>query len=153
MSGQADKPEQPTGATEQLAVFKEACKKAGLKVTRQRIAIFSELADSYSHPSAETIYIVLQKKLPTMSFDTVYRTLATFEKHGLISRIQTPESLARYEVAEDSHHHIVCTKCGRITDFNWNSFDASQLPRDISGWGTIDRKNVTLQGVCRKCSR
>jgi len=153
MSGRADKVKQSTVTSKQLAVFKEACRNAGLKVTRQRIEIFLSLAFSPDHPSAETIYRSLQAKLPKISVDTVYRTLSTFEKHGLIMRIQTPESLARFEVEMDRHHHIVCTQCGRITDFRWNSFDASKLPRDISGWGAIDRKNVTLQGVCRKCSK
>ncbi len=153
MRGQADKVRQSTVTSEQLAVFKEACRNAGLKVTHQRIEIFLELAGSHNHPSAETIYRGLQKKMPKISVDTVYRTLTTFEKHGLITRIQTPESLARFEVEMDRHHHIICTQCGRITDFGWNSFDASQLPRNISSWGTIDRKNVTLQGVCRECSK
>ena len=153
MSGQADKLKQSAEASEQLAVFKEACRKAGLKVTRQRIAIFLELAASCSHPSAEAVYRGLQKKLPAISFDTVYRTLATFEKLGLITRIQTPESLARFEVETDNHHHIVCTRCGRITDFRWDLFNETQLPQNISDWGIIDRKNVTLQGVCSKCSR
>lgn len=152
MSEQADKTKQSIGTSEKLAVLKEACRKAGLKVTHQRIEIFRELAASCNHPSAEVIYKGLQARLPTISLDTVYRTLATFEKHRLITRIQTPESLARFEVEMDRHHHIVCTRCGKVTDFRWNSFDELQLPRNISGWGVIDRKNVTLQGICNDCS-
>jgi Fur family peroxide stress response transcriptional regulator len=152
MSDQAGKTKQSTATSEKLAALKEACRKAGLKVTHQRIEVFRELASSTNHPSAEAIYRGLLERLPTISLDTVYRTLATFEKHRLITRIQTPESLARFEVEMDKHHHIVCSQCGRVTDFSWNAFDESQLPQNISRWGMIDRKNVTLQGICKECS-
>jgi len=152
MCSQAKKSTPSSETSKMLPDFKEACRKAGLKATQQRIEIFYQLAASHDHPSAETIYNSLQKKLPTISLDTVYRTLATFEKHGLITRIQTPESLARFEVETDTHHHIVCTKCGRITDFKWSLFDDSQIPQDISNWGSINKKNVLLQGICNKCS-
>ena len=137
---------------EKLAAFEKACRKADLKVTHQRLEIFRELAESNDHPSAETIYKRLLRKLPTISFDTIYRTLATFEKHGLVTRVETIESQARFEAKMEKHHHAVCSKCGKITDFTWDIFDECALPQPISTWGSINKRNVTLQGICSDCT-
>ncbi|NVN92662.1 MAG: transcriptional repressor, partial [Desulfuromonadales bacterium] len=77
--------------------FVQACRESGLKVTHQRIEIYRELLESHDHPSAELLHKRLSEKLPTISLDTVYRTLATLEQHGQVSRIQTAGSLARFE--------------------------------------------------------
>jgi len=130
----------------------EACRLADLKLTPQRIEIFRELASSTDHPSAETLYNRLRHSLPTLSLDTVYRTLTTFEEHHLVSRVQTVQSRARFEAEMESHHHAVCSKCGEISDFRWDALDTSQLPEQMAGWGRIDSKQVTLHGVCAKCA-
>jgi len=136
---------------ERLHVFQEVCKKEGLKVTHQRLEVFKELLDSRDHPSVETLYHRLLRKLPTMSLDTVYRTLTTLEKHGLVTRVQTQESQARFEGRIDNHHHVICKKCGKITDFHWGVFDVTALPDEIGEWGKIERKNVSLHGLCKEC--
>lgn len=82
---------------EKMAAFEVVCKKAAMKLTQQRFEIFRELAMASDHPAAERLYKRLLKRLPTLSLDTVYRTLATLENYGLIRKIQTPESQARFE--------------------------------------------------------
>jgi len=135
-----------------MAYFEEACRSADLKLTHQRMEIFHELAAALDHPTAEALYTRLRQRLPTISLDTVYRTLATFEENNLIARVQTVESQARYEAEMELHHHAICRKCGRITDFQWTSFDATRLPNEIAGWGKIENKKVTLQGLCEQCA-
>ena len=135
-----------------MTEFENACRKADLKVTHQRLEIFKELAQAHDHPSAEMLYKRIITRLPTISLDTVYRTLATFEKHGLITRVQTVESQARFEAEMTRHHHAVCSKCGEITDFAWESFDAAQVPEELAGWGKISKRNAVLEGICTTCS-
>ncbi|MBA3016202.1 MAG: transcriptional repressor [Proteobacteria bacterium] len=132
--------------------FEQACRGAGLKLTHQRLEIFRELASAEDHPSAESLHKRLQKRLAFLSLDTVYRTLATLEKYQLISKVETVESQARYEVEMDRHHHAICRKCGTITDFRWNSFDEDPLPETVKDWGWIEKKNITVHGVCGKCT-
>ncbi|MFH1217355.1 MAG: Fur family transcriptional regulator [Pseudomonadota bacterium] len=138
--------------SEKMKNFEEACKKANLKITHQRMEIFRELAESNEHPSAETIYKGLQKKLPTISLDTIYRTLATLEKQRLIIRVHTLESQARFEIESGKHHHLICSSCGKITDFLWETFDSSDLPADVQKWGAINNRNATLHGICSACA-
>jgi len=142
----------PKNLEQKLRNFEQACRNVDLKLTHQRLEIFRELAVAGDHPSAETLYKRLLKRMPTLSLDTVYRTLATFEKHRLITKVGTVESQARFEADMDRHHHAICRQCGAITDFNWSSFDATQLPKEISGWGRVDKKNITLHGICGKCA-
>ena len=104
-----------------LEHFEDACRDAGLKVTHQRLEIFRELAASKDHPTAETLYKGLQKIMPTLSLDTVYRTLTTFEEHDLISRVQTTESHSRFEAEMEQHHHVICSKCN-IAIVGFSSF-------------------------------
>jgi len=138
--------------SQKLTDFENACRKANLKVTHQRLEIFRELTEARDHPSAETLYKRLQKKLPTLSLDTIYRTLATFEKHRLISRVETVKSQARFEAEMEEHHHIICSQCGKISDFQWNSFDRAAFPDEITKWGTINKRNATLHGICSQCA-
>jgi Fur family peroxide stress response transcriptional regulator len=133
--------------------FSAACRKAGLKLTHQRYKIYLELLKSGDHPPAEALHKRLLVKMPSMSLDTVYRTLATFEQHGLISRVQTVESHARFEARLQHHHHLICSVCNEIMDFQWELFDRSVLPGDIREWGTVSNKQAVVYGVCSKCQQ
>ncbi|SHI88945.1 Fur family transcriptional regulator, peroxide stress response regulator [Malonomonas rubra DSM 5091] len=134
-----------------LSAFENACRKAGLRLTPQRIEIFRELAKATDHPSAETLHLRLSDKMPTLSLDTVYRTLGTFAGHGLVNKVETVESQARFEAAHVTHHHLVCESCKQIMDFQWQYVDEASLPETVSGWGQVNRKSVIAYGTCKKC--
>lgn len=135
----------------QLRHLEERCKDAALKLTHQRLAIYTELLQSIDPPSAETLDKRLEKILPTLSLDTVYRTLATFEKLGLVHRLETAASQARYEALGLRHHHFLCDACGQVADFFWPTFDAMPLPESVRALGAIDRASVVVHGICATC--
>lgn len=134
-----------------IRMFTEACKRSGLKVTHQRTEIFKALLDSKDHPSAEMLHKRILHILPTISLDTVYRTLATLEQHGLISRINTAGSQARFEAVSIQHHHLICSRCNTVIDFHWPDFDRIEHPESINNWGNISSKNVVIYGICNNC--
>jgi len=136
---------------EKLINFEQACKAAGLRLTHQRLEIFQELARVTDHPSAETLHKRLLQRLPTISLDTIYRTLYTFERHDLIKRVQTVQSQARFEAEMMQHHHLICERCKKVIDFQWQSFDGASMPENIRQLGRIKTKNVVLNGICREC--
>lgn len=136
---------------DKMSAFEKVCKEAGMKLTHQRLEIFRELASATDHPSAEILYKRLRKRLPTLSLDTVYRTLASIEAYGLITRIQTPESQARFEAETRPHHHFVCDRCKTIVDFLWQQFDESSLPVELAALGQVKNKHVTIHGTCQQC--
>lgn len=135
-----------------LRLIEEACRKSGLKITHQRLEILRELARSTDHPSAETLHRRLTKRIPSLSLDTVYRTLATFNQYGLAQRVETAESQARFEAVHEKHHHLICRHCHGIVDFHWPSIDDLDLPDGARTWGRIESRNVVIYGVCSNCS-
>ncbi len=138
---------------EELAQLKEACCRAGLRLTPQRMEIFRELAAAADHPSADELHRRLLSKNPTISLDTVYRTLHTFARQGIIHKVETAESQARFEVRKTHHHHLICRSCKDIVDFTWRDFDAAHLPDDVKDWGRIENRNAVIYGICRKCQK
>ena len=141
----------PDIPAEKRALLEEACKNAGLRLTHQRLEIYRELTAACDHPSAETLHQRLRKRIPTLSLDTVYRTLATLAEQGLINRVETLESQARFEATSRRHHHLICRRCGKIEDFQWPDIDSATLPQGLENWGRIDLKNVVIHGICKKC--
>ena len=54
---------------QRLRQFADVCRRRGLKVTRQRLEIFRELASTDAHPTAEEIFNRVRLQLPLVSLD------------------------------------------------------------------------------------
>jgi Fur family peroxide stress response transcriptional regulator len=134
-----------------VKTFEARCRREGLKLTHQRLEIFRELASRYDHPSAEAIYKEVQLRIPTISLDTVYRTLLTLEECGLIARMHAFDDRARFDANLSAHQHLACSECKRIEDFSWEAFEDTGLPAELEDWGDIRSKHVVLRGVCNDC--
>lgn len=140
-------------AEDNMAALGVRCREVGLKATRQRTEIYRELASTEAHPDAETIYRRVKRRIPAISFDTVYRTLRTFEEKGLISRVGTPLERSRFDANMGRHHHFVCAECGLVRDFQCAAFDRLAAPEDACRFGVPGSVHVEVRGVCAACSR
>jgi Fur family peroxide stress response transcriptional regulator len=138
---------------ERVDEFVLKCREEGLKVTPQRIAVFRALAESDRHPSAEEIHQRIVQDMPTVSLDTVYRTLTTLMEHGVIRRVDSLPNIGRFDSNVDHHHHFVCTQCNSIQDFYWPDFDQLQPPSEVAKMGMIQQPYVEFRGLCRKCQQ
>ncbi len=136
-----------------LEAFAGTCRRQGLKLTHQRTEVFRELAASTEHPDAETIYRRVSRRIPSISRDTVCRTLATLEAHGLVRRAEMLAGSARFDANMDRHHHFVCNRCGRVYDFYSEAFDEIALPKALADLGCIESCHVQLRGICADCAR
>jgi len=87
----------------------DVCRRSGHKVTHQRLEIFREVAATDEHPDVETIHERVRRRLPTVSIDTVYRTLRLLVDLGLASTVLTDQERMRYDANTNPHHHFVCT--------------------------------------------
>jgi Fur family peroxide stress response transcriptional regulator len=126
-------------------------KDLGIKVTPQRIAIYKELASTDLHPSTETIYKKIKDYYPNISLTTVYRTLETFEKLGLISVVNVLYNAARYDANLAPHNHIVCTECKKVEDVYDESLSALDISDKTLGDYHIKGYSILLNGVCKDC--
>ncbi len=136
---------------DRIKKFTEICSELGIKLTHQRIKVFNALVVLENHPSAEDVYKRVKSRVPSISFDTVYRTLALFENHGVINRVQCLDERARYDSNTTHHHHLICIKCKKIQDFSWPALDEIKIPEETKEWGSIESNSVTLKGICRNC--
>jgi Fe2+ or Zn2+ uptake regulation protein len=120
-------------------------KRAGLKLTPQRLAIARELAGDESHPTAQELYERLLPSFPTMSFATVYNTLDVLARNGLVRTIRLG-SAVRFDPNVTAHHHAVCDACGIIVDL-----PADAPPRTAHGF-SVRSEERTYRGSCSRCS-
>jgi Fur family peroxide stress response transcriptional regulator len=142
-----------TQEEERLADLITACRARGLKITPQRLEIFRELSVGRGHPSVEEIYERIHPRMPTVSLDTVYRTLATLSEAGVIARVEVLDDRSRYDANPDQHHHFVCLRCKRVEDFYWPDFDGLPLPQDVQRLGQVQSPHVEVRGICSTCLR
>lgn len=133
--------------------FKAATRKAGVKLTHQRLEIFREIASSLEHPDAETVFRAVQKRLPTVSLDTVYRTLWTLNDLGLVTTLGPRHGRVRFDANLQQHHHYVCVRCGLTSDFACDELDAVSVPDSAKGFGSIVSAHVEVRGVCKMCAK
>jgi len=136
---------------EKIAAFRQVCKQYGIKVTPQRLEIFLEVVRSNNHPTAEDVFELVRKKLPTISLDTVYRTLSTLAECGLVAKVYIIQDRTRFDPNVAHHHHLVCVQCKAIADFQWPELDEVPLPPCVETWGRADAKHLQVLGVCAKC--
>lgn len=133
--------------------FKEAVRKAGVKLTLQRLEIFREIAASLEHPSAEAVMKALKHRMPTVSIDTVYRTLWLLHDLGLISTLGSRHESVRFDANLAHHHHYVCVRCGMARDFESGELDALRIPESVNELGSIVGTHIEVRGVCSRCQR
>ena len=133
-----------------IANFPEACRRAGLKVTHQRMAVYSMLAGVDSHPTPEDVYSAIRAQLPSLSLGTVYKILDQFQKHGFLRKVSTEGHVARYDANVEEHHHLVCSGCGKIQDVHVET-DASMARGANSADFSVTSYDILFHGLCKAC--
>jgi Fur family peroxide stress response transcriptional regulator len=131
--------------------FTKALRDSGIKLTHQRIEIFREVARTGDHPDAETIFKRVRKRVPTVSLDTVYRTLWMLNDMGLITTLGPQTGRVRFDANASPHHHFICTKCGKVGDFYSKKFDDLEVPEQVSRMGDVATTHVQFRGRCSRC--
>jgi Fur family transcriptional regulator, stress-responsive regulator len=132
--------------------FQQLLREAGLRVTRQRLAVLDALVE-LAHADTESVIDAVRRELPEVSHQAVYDSLRTLTAAGLARRIQPNGSLARYEArVGDNHHHLVCRSCGAITDVDCASGQAPCLTAADTHGYVVDEAEVIYWGLCPACS-
>jgi len=137
---------------QRMARFEQVCRDAGVRLTHQRLEIFREVAQARDHPDAETVYRRVRERMPTVSLDTVYRTLWLLNDHGLITTLGLSRERTRFDANLTRHHHFVCVRCGSTRDFHSEELDNLELPSSARAFGRIETTLVEARGVCRQCA-
>jgi Fur family peroxide stress response transcriptional regulator len=142
-----------TEVERRLEEFKAAAKGAGIKLTHQRLEIFRAVASSVAHPSAEAVYKVVQRTMPTVSLDTVYRTLWLLTDLGLLKTLGPRQGSVRFDANLEHHHHYLCVRCGLVRDFESVELNALRIPDSVTRFGEVVSAHVEVRGICATCAR
>jgi len=132
--------------------FARVCRDSGAKLTPQRMEIFREVAQTGEHPDADKVYQGVRKRMPTVSLDTVYRTLWWLKDLGLISALGPPRERARFDANLTRHHHFVCVRCGLTRDFYSDQLDQLKITEAVQAIGYAETAQVEVKGVCIECA-
>ena len=131
---------------------RRALNAAGMRITSQRALILEIIRQGQGHLDADELYRRAREKHPRLSLSTVYRTLQTFKKLGLIEERHFDESHHHYEVKPSAeHHHLVCLSCGRVIEFQYPL--ARYVKRNIAeakDFEIVDA-DISITGYCSKC--
>jgi Fe2+ or Zn2+ uptake regulation protein len=127
-------------------------RQAGLRVTPQRAAVAHAVLMG-QHPTAAEIFAAVRKQFPTMGLATVYATLNTMSRRGLLTPVAFADAV-RYDANVTPHANLICVVCGSITDFDGCADVLAQL-RDRTAIGagfSFAAERLDLHGTCAACS-
>ncbi len=99
---------------------RQALNVPGMRTTNQRALILEVIRRGQGHLDADEVYRRARKKQPRLSLSTVYRTLQTLKKLGLVEEVHFDEAHHHYEIKPSTeHHHLVCLECGQVIEFQY----------------------------------
>lgn len=132
--------------------FENACRDSRVRLTHQRMEIFREVARTVDHPDAESVYRKVSERIPTLSLDTVYRTLWLIKDLGLITTLGPARERTRFDANLAPHHHFMCINCGLTRDFQSDALGNLELPESLLTIGHAENTQVEVKGLCLKCA-
>jgi len=142
-----------SGLEQRMQDMIEELRNQKLKITHQRVEIIREIVNTKDHPDVETIFRRVKSRVPTVSLDTIYRTVSALQERGMINRIQVDSGPVRYDGDITRHHHFVCAQCGRISDIASSDREAYRSTDRFEGIGSVDKVEVLFRGTCNSCLR
>lgn len=115
----------------------------GLALTPQRRAVLRFLDGNLDHPTAHQIFEAVTADFPVTSRATVYNTLQLLVEIGAVHTLRTGEQ-ARFDPNTRPHHHLSCTRCGRLEDV-----PAERVEVRLDGATAL--AEVRFDGLCAAC--
>lgn len=129
-----------------------------VSVTKPRLSLLSILLNERRPLTVEQITKRSKEKI---ALSSLYRVIKDLRDSGIISEFQTPENTKVIELTthqNEHHHHIFCSQCGAITDFEIDDRLERDLEKEIRKVElqysvSVTSHSLALQSLCLKCSR
>jgi Fe2+ or Zn2+ uptake regulation protein len=132
-------------------VLNQRIKQQGYRMTRQRAIVLEELSRTSEHPKADEIYQMVRKRLPHISFGTVYRCLKLLQELGFVRELNFGKSFSRFEANAENHQHFTCTACGKVMDID-EPLAVTTAGVEVGGKKMkVTDYRLEFYGLCREC--
>src|SRR5689334_2876855 len=121
-------------------------------LTKQRRTVLQVIRESDDHLTANEVFERARQLLPGIAFATVYNSLRYLKHEGLIGEVRFGADCTRYDRTLKRHDHAICNDCGKLVDLELsisNELIREAAKRSKFEPGSIE---VTLRGLCPKCS-
>jgi Fur family ferric uptake transcriptional regulator len=119
-------------------------------MTPQRQLVLDAVRE-LGHATPEQVCTHVQRSAPAVNITTVYRSLDLLERLGLLRHTHLGHGAPSYSAHEHEHVHLVCHRCGRVTEAPRRLMAdlADRLDGEF-GFG-LDVSHLALSGLCRGC--
>ncbi len=119
--------------------------------TIQRRIIAGAVRRMRRHPTAEDVYVEVQKEHHSISKATVYRNLHELAEEGEIRAVFLPDSPERFDARTPHHYHFRCRRCGEVFDVDMGYLPGlDKAAADMYGF-RVDDHDIVFQGRCPAC--
>lgn len=130
----------------------------GYKITAQRKAVLDVVLEhAGEHLNSQEIYDLVKVKCPDVGVATVYRTLPVLEELGYVYAVDLEDGCTRYELNREGenhqHHHLLCERCGKITEVKDDLLDEIEKKIYMNYGFTIKDHKVKFYGICSICKK
>jgi Fur family ferric uptake transcriptional regulator len=136
--------------------FKNLLRKNNLKFTIQREVILETLYNCAEHLTPESLHHLIQKKYPDLKtgIATIYRTLSLLEESDIVTSLSFGAQGKKYELGAKEHHdHLICTKCGNITEFVDEEIESKQHKIAQQLEFKMQDHSMQIYGICKQCQK
>ena len=135
----------------ELKALADYLEQNNLKHTKQRELILTAFLEAKRHVTSEDLYQRVREQNPTIGYTTVYRTMKLLSEAGLATERHFDDGITRYEIEQEHHDHLVCTKCGRIIEFECELIEDAQNAIAKKHDFLVLRHRHELYGHCSEC--
>ena len=105
------------------------------------------------HPTANNVLDAVHELDPAVSRATVFRVLAEAAENGELQRLVLAGSSDCFDITLGRHAHMVCSKCGAISDVDIPDTSVIENSAVAVAGGRIDAFHVQFFGLCPECNR
>ncbi len=124
--------------------------------SKQRQAVLTAIERHGGHLTADQIHALVRREFPRLSLGTVYRNLRVLIAQGSVRELKVGSAFSYFELAAESHYHLICRVCGHIADaevpFDQQLTGLLQGTRQVSGFQLEDHR-LDFIGVCLACQK
>lgn len=117
-------------------------------MTKQKQLILDIVNSACEHYTAEQIFALAQKEMPSIARATVYNNLNALLKDNLIRKICRTNQIDCYDKILPEHDHLVCAKCGRISDIVVFGIKEN-IERQLNG--KLISYSLNINYICDNC--
>jgi Fur family ferric uptake transcriptional regulator len=91
----------------------------GVRPTRQRVVVLSELLREENDVTAQELFERLRGRGERLGLATVYRTLGLLADEGVVDVLShRPGELCYRRCGDGHHHHLVCSNCHHVVELD-----------------------------------